>query len=120
MLATLGVIASELQTGVSWVDAGKVELEQAQYANVNLPFDVTTLVIIETLLVGGAELYRNTERDVSKRLYPGGYFDPLDLASDPDTAFGLQTAEVKHARLAMVAFLIIGLKGLFTGSGPFA
>mmetsp|Transcript_23269 Transcript_23269/g.75772 ORF Transcript_23269/g.75772 Transcript_23269/m.75772 type:complete len:275 (+) Transcript_23269:14-838(+) len=120
MLAVVGILAAELQTGVSWVDAGKVELEQAQYANKNLPFDITSLVIIEVLAVGGAEIYRNTELDLEKRLYPGGPFDPLNLGSDPDTLFNLQTAEIKHARLAMVAMFILGVNGLYYGKGPFA
>ena len=35
----------------------------------------------------------------------GGPFDPLGLASNPDKAPGLKEAEIKHGRLAMVAFL---------------
>jgi hypothetical protein len=36
----------------------------------------------------------------------GGYFDPLNLADggDPDKVFRLKTAEIKHGRLAMIAF----------------
>lgn len=36
----------------------------------------------------------------------GGAFDPLGLASEGDSkAFRLKTAEIKHGRLAMIAFL---------------
>ena len=38
--------------------------------------------------------------------YAGGAFDPLGLASAGDSkAFRLKTAEIKHGRLAMIAFL---------------
>lgn len=58
------------------------------------------------LLVGGAEIYRNTEQNIERRQYPGGVFDPLNLASGNDErAFNLKTAELKHGRLAMIAFL---------------
>jgi hypothetical protein len=62
---------------------------------------------LQALAVGGAELYRNTELDPVKRVYPGGVFDPLNFASeaDPERAFRLKTAEIKHGRLAMVSFL---------------
>jgi Chlorophyll A-B binding protein len=64
------------------------------------------LTIIEVLLVGGAEIYRNTEQNIERRQYPGGVFDPLGLASGSDErAFNLKTAELKHGRLAMIAFL---------------
>lgn len=87
------------------VDAGKVELDGASYAGLSLPFTITQLIWIEVILVGGAELYRNTELNPEKRIYPGGFFDPLKLASeDPERAFNLKTAEIKHGRLAMVAF----------------
>eukprot|EP00891_Asterochloris_glomerata_P000547 jgi/Astpho2/547/Aster-08207 len=109
MLATLGVLIGEASTGVSWVDAGKVELDGAQYLGFRLPFTITQLVWIEAILVGGAEVYRNRER---------GLFDPLGLASEnDDKAFRLKTAEIKHGRLAMIAFLGFGIQALVTGQG---
>merc|ERR1719224_349465 len=38
MLATLGSVVAESATGVSWVDAGKIELDDARYLNFELPF----------------------------------------------------------------------------------
>merc|ERR1712186_298312 len=73
MLATLGVIVAESTTGVSWIDAGKVELDGARYLNFEIPFTLSQLCWIEFFAVGGAELYRNRELDK--------LFDPLGLAS---------------------------------------
>merc|ERR1711964_592842 len=120
-LATLGVIVAESATGVSWVDAGKVELDGARYLNFELPFSISQLCWIEALAVGGAELYRNGELDADKRIYPGGVFDPLNLAT-PGTASNeqvnrLREAEIKHGRLAMISFFGFGVQALTTGEG---
>jgi light-harvesting complex II chlorophyll a/b binding protein 4 len=120
MLAALGCVVAELNTGVNWVDAGKVELEQgSSYGGLPLPFDLTQLVILEVLLVGGVEVLRNRELDVEKRCYPGGAFDPLNLATgvDSEQIFRLRTAEVKHSRLAMVAFFGYAVQAGSTGTG---
>ena len=53
------------------VDAGKVELDGAQYLGFRLPFTISQLCWIEAILVGGAEIYRNGELDSEKRIYPG-------------------------------------------------
>ena len=46
---------------MNWVDAGKVELEQgSSYFGLSIPFDLTTLCILEALLVGFVEVQRNT------------------------------------------------------------
>lgn len=74
--------------------------------------------LLSFLQVGGAELYRNTELDPEKRIYPGGVFDPLKLASDDsDRTRQLREAEIKHGRLAMVAFFGFGVQALTTGEG---
>merc|ERR1712157_131957 len=117
MLATLGIITSETLTGVSWQQAGAVELAQAQYAGNPLPFDVTQLSYIEAALMLGVEVLRNTERDLEKRCYPGGYFDPLGFAEDPEKANNLKEAEIRHARLAMVSMFGIGFQALCFNKG---
>eukprot|EP01023_Acetabularia_acetabulum_P013250 TRINITY_DN1634_c0_g1_i4.p2 TRINITY_DN1634_c0_g1~~TRINITY_DN1634_c0_g1_i4.p2 ORF type:complete len:282 (+),score=77.19 TRINITY_DN1634_c0_g1_i4:841-1686(+) len=118
MLACLGCIVAEGVTGVSWVETGKLELDGAQYFNLNLPFSITQLIWIEAIAVGGAEIYRNAELDSAKRCYPGGIFDPLKLASDDsERSFKLKEAEIKHARLAMIAFLGYSIQAGVTGQG---
>ncbi|WOL15082.1 chlorophyll a-b binding protein CP29.2, chloroplastic-like [Canna indica] len=120
MLGTLGALAVEWLTGVAWQDAGKVELvEGSSYLGLPLPFNLTTLIWIEVLVIGYIEFQRNAELDPEKRLYPGGkYFDPLGLAEDPEKKETLQLAEIKHARLAMVAFLGFAFQAAITGKGP--
>merc|ERR1719265_2258143 len=121
MLATLGIIVAESATGISWVDAGKVELDGARYLNFDLPFSISQLCWIEALAVGGAELYRNAELATEKRIYPGGAFDPLGLATvgkaDKNQINRLREAEIKHGRLAMVAFFGFGVQALIVGEG---
>ncbi|KAK7290132.1 hypothetical protein RIF29_04337 [Crotalaria pallida] len=120
MLGALGALAVEAFTGVSWQDAGKVELvEGSSYFGLPLPFSITTLIWIEVLVIGYIEFQRNAELDPEKRLYPGGkFFDPLGLANDPEEKERLQLAEIKHSRLAMVVFLIFAIQAAVTGKGP--
>jgi light-harvesting complex II chlorophyll a/b binding protein 4 len=121
MVATLGVIVGESATGVSWVDAGKVELDGARYLNFDLPFSISQICWIEAISVGAAELYRNSELDPEKRIYPGGAFDPLGLATvgkaDENQISRLREAEIKHGRLAMFAFFGFGVQALTVSEG---
>eukprot|EP00249_Psilotum_nudum_P012650 c23900_g1_i2 orf=108-1019(+) len=120
MLAVLGALAVEAFTGVTWQDAGKVELvDGAQYFGFKLPFSISALIWIETIIIGYIEFQRNAELDPEKRLYPGGkYFDPLGLATDPERKEVLKLAEIKHARLAMVAAFGFAVQAAATGKGP--
>merc|ERR1712118_23410 len=83
-------------TGVSWIDAGKVELAGAQYFGLGLPFDVGTVSWIEFAAMLGVEYYRNTELDTEKRL---------------------KEAEIKHARFAMVSMFGMGTQALLFNTG---
>ncbi|WP_171259432.1 chlorophyll a/b-binding protein, partial [Acinetobacter baumannii] len=52
-------------------------------------------------------------------LYPGGkYFDTFGLAADETKKDRLKLAEIKHARLAMVASLIFAIQAAVTSKGP--
>ena len=118
MLAALGALVAEGATGVSWLDATKAELDQASYLGLNLPWSTTALAYLNPILIGGAELYRNTATDPEARCYPGGVFDPLGLASgDADKTFALREAELKHGRLAMVACLGFAVQAAAKGTG---
>lgn len=118
MLAALGALVAEANTGISWQDAIGAEVAQPSYVNLDLPFSIDALAYVNPILIGGAELYRNGSTDPETRVYPGGVFDPLRLASeDPERAFKLKEAELKHSRLAMVACLGYLVQALTQGEG---
>ncbi|KAL3617517.1 hypothetical protein CASFOL_037838 [Castilleja foliolosa] len=110
MLATLGSLTvGRMAHRRHMARRRKVELiDGSSYLGQPLPFSISTLILIEVLVIGYIEFQRNAELDPESRLYPGGsYFDPLGLAADPKKKSLLQLAEIKHARLAMVAFLAL-------------
>merc|ERR1712025_824163 len=94
-------------------------------------------LVIEVALMAAVESYRKNGKgpagyspsvgkfdssifDGLDSLYPGGPFDPLDLADDPTVFAELKVKDIKNGRLAMVSFLAIAVQSYVTGEGPYA
>eukprot|EP00466_Bigelowiella_natans_P016994 jgi/Bigna1/92977/estExt_fgenesh1_pm.C_1260001 len=100
MLGTLGCVTPELL---------------AKYSGVPIAEPVWVI------LMGGAEAYRVNGGPAGEGLdaiNPGGAFDPLGLADDPDTFAELKVKEIKNGRLAMFSMLGFYVQAISTGKGP--
>jgi len=103
-----------LQTGALLLDGNTLS-----YFGNSIPINLVVAVIAEVVLVGGAEYYRIINGlDLEDKLHPGGPFDPLGLASDPDQAAILKVKEIKNGRLAMFSMLAFFIQAYVTGEGP--
>ncbi|KAK8561390.1 hypothetical protein V6N13_149426 [Hibiscus sabdariffa] len=107
MAAVVGIFAGQAWSGIPWFEAGA---DPGAIA----PFSFGSLLGTQLLLMGWtAENFANA---TGLQGYPGGkFFDPLGLAGtiengeyipDYDKLERLQLAEIKHARIAMLAMLI--------------
>jgi hypothetical protein len=103
-----------MQTGALLLDGNTLN-----YFGNSIPINLVVAVIAEVVPVGGAEYYRIINGlDLEDKLHPGGPFDPLGLASDPDQAALLKVKEIKNGRLAMFSMLAFFIQAYVTGEGP--
>ncbi len=131
MLAVSGVWAQENAGAGPWWEAGKectIDSCKLTYAGFGDFKSSPTgalfgLIFIETLLLGGAEAYRtglleNPFQDGLKQndAYPGGRFDPFNYAEKEDLDL-MKIRELKHGRLAMLAWLGILGQAVSTRAG---
>eukprot|EP00890_Picochlorum_soloecismus_P003485 jgi/Picsp_1/4137/NSC_01646-R1_minor chlorophyll a-b binding protein of photosystem ii len=129
--------ATWFETGAAMLEGNTLNYFAVPWANIPNPLPLPAVIAIQVALLGGAEYFRRNGTgpagyspgvgkfdesvfDGVDPLHPGGPFDPLGLADDPEVFAELKVKEIKNGRLAMVAALGFFIQALVTKEGPYA
>merc|ERR1712188_98008 len=122
------------ETGAKMLDGGTLNYFAVPWGILNNPLPLFAVVAIEVGLMAAVESYRRSGKgpagyspgvgkfdstifDGLDTIYPGGPFDPLGLADDPEVFAELKVKEIKNGRLAMVSVLAFAIQSYVTGEG---